>query len=208
MGYYTRVLSKHEEFPALDELAQPLAAEHPSYKLTLESGTEEEWESLLLSGHDGVEVALLERNPVAEGSIGQDEIAEFLEETRDCRPESGVEWLADYLAEVKTVYSFQHLQGSETEDGGNALHALRTALWERGDAIIQADREGFTNEDGYHIVWQFSDSVSGPWNMAVLQEGTWRQFRMDLGDPFHRSAFLSGEVPDDLDIMRTTRSRD
>ena len=208
MSYYTRVLSKLEEYPSLDELAQSISAEHPYYKLTLEAGTEEEWESLLLSGKDGVEVAVIERNPVYDGSVGQDEIADFLEDLRDCRPESGVEWLTDYLAEVKTIYAFQHLQGSETEDGGNALHALRTALWERGDAIIQADLEGFTNEEGYQIVWQFSDTVSGPWNMAVLQEGTWHHFRMDLGDPDHRAAFLRGEVPDDLATVRTSRARD
>jgi hypothetical protein len=208
MGYYTRVLSKQEEFPALAELAQSIASEHPDYKLTLEDGTEEDWESLLLSGNDGVEVAVIERNPVTEGSIGQDDITEFLEETHDCKPESGVEWLADYLAEVKTIYAFQHLQGSETEDGGNALHALRATLWERGDAIIQADLEGFTNEDGYQIVWQFSDSVSGPWNMGVLQDGVWHHFSMDLGDPDHRAAFLRGEVPDDLAKVRTSRSRD
>jgi hypothetical protein len=208
LSYYTRVLSKQEEFPSLDELAQSIAAEHPYYKLTLETGTEEEWESLLLSGKDGVEVAVIERNPVFDGSVGQDEIADFLEDIRDCKPETGVEWLTDYLAEVKTVYAFQHLQGSETEEGGNALHALRTALWERGDAIIQADLEGFTNEEGYQIVWQFSDTVSGPWNMAVLQEDTWHHFRMDLGDPDHRAAFLKGEVPDDLATVRTSRARD
>jgi hypothetical protein len=201
-------LSKLEEYPSLDELAQSISAEHPYYKLTLEAGAEEEWESLLISGKDGVEVAVIERNPVYDGSVGQDEIADFLEDLRDCKPESGVEWLTDYLAEVKTIYAFQHLQGSETEDGGNALHALRTALWERGDAIIQADLEGFTNEEGYQIVWQFSDTVSGPWNMAVLQEGTWHHFRMDLGDPDHRAAFLRGEVPDDLATVRTSRARD
>jgi hypothetical protein len=208
LSYYTRVLSKLGEYPSLDELAQTISAEHPYYKLTLEAGAEEEWESLLLSGKDGVEVAVIERNPVYDGSVGQDEIADFLEDLRDCKPESGVEWLTDYLAEVKTIYAFQHLQGSETEDGGNALHALRTALWERGDAIIQADLEGFTNEEGYQIVWQFSDTVSGPWNMAVLQEGTWHHFRMDLGDPDHRAAFLRGEVPDDLATVRTSRARD
>lgn len=207
MPYYTRVLSKQEEFSALDELALSIRADHPDFRLTLEDGTEEEWESLLLSSKDGVEVAVIERNPVDEGSIGQDEIAEFVEDLRDCKPESGVEWLAEYLAEVKIIYAFQHLQGSETEDGGNALHALRTALWERGDAIIQADGEGFTNEEGYHIVWQFSDSVSGPWNMAVLQEGTWHHFRMDLGDPDHRAAFFRGEVPDDLATVRPSRER-
>ena len=208
MPYYTRVLSKDEEFPSFEELAQLIRSEHPEYKLTIEEGSEEEWETLLLSGTDEVEVALLERNPVDEGSLGQDEIAEFIEDTRDCKPESGVQWLAEYLAEVKMIYAFQHLQGAELVEGGNALQALRSALWERGDAIIQADSEGFTNEDGYHIVWQFSDSVSGPWNMGILQDGTWLHFTMDLGDPDHREAFLSGEVPDDLSVIRASGLKD
>jgi hypothetical protein len=198
VGYYTRVLSKDEEIPSFEELAQLIRAEHPEYRLTIEERNEEGWDTLLLSGIDEVEVALIERNPVMDGSVGQDEIADFIEDIQDCRPKSGVQWLENYLASVKTVYAIQHLQGSETEEGSNALHAVRSALWERGDAIIQADDEGFTNENGYHIVWQFSDSVSGPWKMGVLQDGVWRQFSMDLGDPKHRNAFLKGTVPDDL----------
>ncbi len=204
MGYYTRVLSKDEEFPPFEELAELLHAGHPGYKLSIEEGSDEAWETLLLCGDDEVEVALIERNPVTDGSVGQDEIADFLEDLQDCKPESGVQWLAEYLTEVKTIYAFQHLQGSNTVEGGNALHALRSALWERGDAIIQADGEGFTNEDGYHIVWQFSDSVSGPWNMGILQDGIWHHFRMDLGDPDHRAAFLNGEVPPDLSEIQTS----
>jgi hypothetical protein len=106
------------------------------------------------------------------------------------------------------IYAFQHLQGAETVEGGNALHALRSALWERGEAIIQADNEGFTNEDGYHIVWQFSDSVSGPWNMGILQDGVWYHFTMDLGDSDHRFAFLNGEVPSDLTAVLALGSQD
>ena len=198
MGYYSRVLSKDEEFPSFEELALMIREQHPEFRLSIEEGTEEEWEILLLSGLDEVEVALIERNPVWDGSIGQDEIADFLEDLQDCKPNSGVRWLEDYLTEVKSIYAFQHLQGAEMVDGGNALHALRSALFERGDAIIQADNEGFTNEDGFHIVWQFSDSVSGPWNMGVLQDGVWQHFSMDLGDPDHRAAFLKGMVPGDL----------
>lgn len=200
MPYSTRVLSKDSDFPPFDELAQWVRAEHPEFKLTVEDGDEEDWATLLLSGNDEVEVALLERIPV----IDSDELSEFTEELDDCRPETGVAWLKDYLAEVRTVFAFQHLQGADTEDGSNTLHALRTHLWERGDAILQADLEGFTNEDGYHVVWQFSDSVSGPWNMAVLQDDTWYHFTMDLGDPEHRAAFLNGEVPTDLSAIRAS----
>jgi hypothetical protein len=200
LSYYTRVLSKDEAFPPFDELAQWLRTEHPDYKLTVEDGDEEEWNSLLLSGNDDVEVALLERIPV----FDEAELSDFIEDLEDCKPDTGVAWLKEYLAEVKTVYAFQHLQGAETVDGSNALHALRAHLWERGDAIIQADNEGFTNEEGFHIVWQFSDSVSGPWNMGVFQDGTWHHFKMDLGDPDHRAAFLSGEMPGDLSAIRVT----
>lgn len=204
MGYYTRVLSKQEDFPSFEELSEFIRAEHSSCKLSIEEGTEENWESLLLSTDDEVEIALLERLPVEDGSLGQDQIADFLEDTQECKPESGVEWLHEFLAEVKTIYAFQHLQGDETVDGSNALHGLRTHLWERGDAILQADGEGFTNEEGFHIVWQFSDSVTGPWNMGVLQDGTWLHFQMDLGDPDHRKAFLHGEMPSDLTLIRQT----
>jgi hypothetical protein len=55
---------------------------HPDYKLTIESGEEDEWETLLLSSNDEVEVAVIERNPVYDGSTGQDEIADFLEDSR------------------------------------------------------------------------------------------------------------------------------
>ena len=207
MAYYTRVLSKDESLPSFEELARLVSDAHPDFKLTVESGDEEDWESLLISGNDEVEVAVIERNPVEIGSVGQDDIAEFLDETRDCKPESGVAWLKDYLAEVKTVYAFQHLQGADTDEGGSVLHALRSALWERGDAIIQADGEGFTNEDGYHVVWQFSDSVSGPWNMGVYKDNLWYHFKMDLGDPDHRAAFMAGEVPEDLSAIPIAGSR-
>jgi len=198
MPYFTRVLSQEEDFPSFEDLAALVRDGHPDCKLTLESGDAQDWESLLLATTDEVEIAVLERNPVDDGSTGQDEIADLLEDMQDCKPESSVQWLDGFLSEVKTVYTFQHLQGAETVDGGNALHALRSHLWERGDAILQADGEGFTNEEGYHILWQFSDDVSGPWNMGVYKDDLWHHFKMDLGDPGHRAAFLAGEVPDDL----------
>jgi hypothetical protein len=208
MPYYTRVLSKQDDFPLFDEVADLIRSEHPQFKLHLEEGSEEDWETLLLAGEDEVEIALIERNPVYDGSVGQDEIADFLEDLRDCKPESGVAWLTEYLAEVKTIYALQHLQGADTEEGSNVVHALRSALWERGESIIQADLEGFTNEEGFHIVWQFADTVSGAWNMAILQDETWSHFKMDLGDPDQRAAFLRGEVPPDVASVQLARKED
>jgi len=201
---FTRVLSRLDEYPSFEEMADLIHDEHPSCRLSLEEGDEEEWEILLLSGEDNLEIALVERNSVYSGSLGQDEISDFLEDLQDCKPGSGVDWLRDYLSTVKTIYTFQPLHGADTEEGSSALHGLRSALWERGESIIQADNEGFTNEEGFHIVWQSSDTVSGPWNMGIFKDGIWHHFKMDLGDPDHRAAFLEGEVPDDLTAVRAS----
>jgi hypothetical protein len=37
--------------------------------------------------------------------------------------------------------------------------------------------------------------VQGSWWMAVLEQGQWRHFEMDLGDRQHRAAFLQGQIP-------------
>ena len=58
---------------------------------------------------------------------------------------------------------------------------------------------GFSNEDGYHVLWQFSDDVDGDWWMAVLQDGAWQRFKMDLGNESQRLAFKKGEVPDGVE---------
>ena len=104
-----------KSLPPFDELAQFIRAEHPDYQVdNRRRQRKRNGRALLLSGNDEVEVALIERNPVTDGSIGQDEIAEFIEDIQDCKPKSGVQWLEEYLASVRTIYSFQHLQGSET----------------------------------------------------------------------------------------------
>jgi hypothetical protein len=69
------------------------------------------------------------------------------------------------------------------------------SIWARGGAILQADGEGFSNEDGHHILWQFHDNVSGPWWMAVLQGDKWVPFKMELGNREQRVAFFEGRVP-------------
>lgn len=213
MGYTTRVLSKLQEAPDFEALAAWVRQEHAGCRLSIEQrednyGEEVEaerkgWETLLLATDDEVEIALLELCPVYDGSTGEDEIADLLEDTREARPESARAWVAEYLADVKTVYCFRHLPGADSDLGSAALHGLRSLLWERGEAILQADHEGFTNEEGYNILWQFADTVSGAWNMAVLEEGTWHHFLMDLGDPEQREAFWRGEAP--LDALRQRR---
>lgn len=154
------------------------------------------WEQLVLSHKSGQEIAIVEKNPVVEGQLGADELQEFIDEVPDCKPESAATWLQHYLPTVKVIYAFQLLNGTDVEDGWTPLRRLYDAVWEHAGGILQSDGEGFSDEEGYTILWQFSDRVTGTWNMGVIKDGRWLHFAMDLGNEQHRKAFLSGEVPD------------
>lgn len=195
MGYYTRVLTRRPDCPSFESLVAALREKWPEMVLSLEDGSQSEWTGLLLAHSDGPEVAAIERNVVAPGTLGADELTEFVDKVESGQPSSAVPWLTSFLKSVKTIYAFQHLSGTQRDSGDEALRSISQAIWTRGDAILQADGEGFSNEDGYHILWQFSDTVSGPWWMAVLQGDHWVRFQMELGNPEHRRAFLEGRVP-------------
>jgi hypothetical protein len=93
--------------------------------------------------------------------------------------------------------AIQILSGSDRDDGWDSTHAIQEEIRDSVGGIFQADHEGFSNEDGDHILWEFDDSVTGPWNMAVLgPDGDWIPFEMELGDRRQREAFWAGEVPD------------
>jgi hypothetical protein len=190
MGYYIRVLGKNLDNISLDALrkvSQPavLHAEEDS----------DAWEQLVLSYKSGQEIALIEKNPVMAGQLGADELQEFIDEVSDHKPKSAAVWLQQFLPGVKVIYAFQLLNGTDVDDRWTPLHRVYNAVWEHAGGILQADGEGFSNEQGHTILWQFSETVKGKWKMGVLKDGRWVHFEMDLGNEQHRSAFLGGEVP-------------
>ncbi len=128
MGYYTRVLTAKEDCIPVNELKSALAKGRHKATIEVEAGDEVEWEQIVLRHPDGLEIASIERNPVTEGSLGAEEIDEFLAELDDAKPKSGAGWLRSYLPKVKCIYVFQHLSGSEKKNGFEILSAVRNAV--------------------------------------------------------------------------------
>ncbi len=193
MGYYIRVLALKTRIPPLTELRRLLP---PSQELNLVEGEESSWSELLLQHKGGIEIAVIERNPVLRGELGGDELNEFIQEVGDEKPESASKWLGQFLPKVKVIYAFRLLSGTEEDKGWDGVRALQGHLWGEMGGILQADLEGFSNEDGYHILWQFQRDHEGPWKMAVLgPHGEWIAFEMDLGNADHKESFLNGRVP-------------
>lgn len=193
MGYYIRVLT-----PRFDSVARStLERNVQSFGATVtsENANESIWDQLVVRNSAGEDVCVVERNEVTPASMAEEEIGEFQDEIATCYPTSAANWLQSFLHSVHVIYAFQVLSGTYAEKGWEILGAVKAAVLNSVGGIIQADNEGFTNEEGYHILWQFSDDVSGDWWMAVLKDGEWQKFKMDLGDQAHRLAFKAGEVP-------------
>ncbi|NTG47551.1 hypothetical protein G6M04_09200 [Agrobacterium rhizogenes] len=192
MPYYTRILTpSRKPIPSskLGDAIRPLGARLDGEVDSLI------WEELEAIDINGRLVVRVERNEVFDGSLAQGEVEDFKGEIAECKPTSASEWLCQYLSSVVTIYVFQIFVDVNDSDSGEIVGTLRDKIWGTVGGIIQADGEGFTNEDGYHILWQFSDRVTGDWWMATLYEGNWKKFKIDLGNDLHRSAFQSGAVP-------------
>lgn len=193
MANHIRVLAESDQKPLLGELRKVLG---DAFDIAIEEGDEQNWSQLVLKHKDGQEIALIERDPVAPGELGQQELDELSDEMKDSKPARAVEWLRHYFSHVKVVYQMQPLSGTQVNDGISAVLRAQAYFWKKFGGILQADNEGFSNREGYHVLWQFHGPQQGELEAAVMDEsGNWSGFVMDAGDPEQVAAFLRGEVP-------------
>lgn len=194
MGYFIRVLGIYEDAVRLDELEAALEEEG----LTASIGADhhdDPWSVIEVETAGGLKLAQIEKNFVFPGCLAQAELDEFRVLIREHQPLSAVNWLDSYFDRIKIVYAFRILDGALIDDNLEIVNALKRAIWGKSGGLVQNDLEGFSNDEGFHILWQFPDDITGDKYCAVLDNGVWVRFRMDLGDPFQRMAFWAGEVP-------------
>ena len=197
MGYYVRVLGTSNPNIHIDELIAKLSTEG----LTAEFGidqteTPENWTAIGVTNSNGDDLIDIERNPVIDGDLGKKELDEFRIEVKNYRPTSAAKWLDRFFDKVKVIYAFRLLDAATDDGNFPIVNSVRATIWNKTGGILQADNEGFSNENGYHILWQFSDSVRGEWSCAVKNFwGQWTNFKMDLGDINQREDFFKGNLP-------------
>jgi hypothetical protein len=71
---------------------------------------------------------------------------------RDEKPASAARWLSEFLPRVRVIYALQLLSGTDVADGWTGVRTIQGRLRNKSGGILQADMEGFSNEDGYHIL--------------------------------------------------------
>lgn len=197
MGYYIRVLGITDPNIHIDELIKGLSNDGLTAKFDLDpTERPDNWTVISVANSEGEELMQIERNLIIEGEFGQEELEEFREDIKDCKPNSAVKWLDKYFDKVKVIYAFQLLNAAMEDQNFEVVGSIKATIWNKLGGLLQADNEGFSNEDGYHILWQFADNVTGDWSMAVKNIfGKWTNFKMDLGDKKQREEFWLGKVP-------------
>jgi hypothetical protein len=196
MGYRIRILGKELTSVPLDVLQE---AANPA---VLEGDGDDDWHALILKHSSGVPIAFIEKNLVKDGELGGEELKQFSREMSYHKPDSAGSWLKEYFPRVKVIYSFQLLSGTELDRGFDLMHKVYRTLWRHAGGISQADQEGFSNERGHTILWQFGEHVTGLQKVGVLaKDGYWAHFVMDLGNEEHRHAFWRGEVPFGVELL-------
>lgn len=194
MGYFIRVMGIYDDAISVQELEKALKEDGLVASIDADQ-RDDPWSVIDVEAPDGLKLAQIEKNLVFPGCLAQLELDEFRVLIREHQPLSAVLWLDQYFDRIKVVYAMRILDGALIDDHFEIVHSLKRAIWGKSGGLLQNDLEGFSNDEGFHILWQFPDDVTGDKYCAVLDDGVWVRFRMDLGDAFQRMAFWAGEVP-------------
>ena len=190
MSYFVRLLTPSLKVVPFTDLMLDVES------VKLASGMADSWEKIEINNPEGSIVAILERKLVSPGSPAETTLAELKSSVDRSFPLSARQWIKQYLSRVKTVYSFELLTDNISQNSWPVLGRVQNLLKDAAGGIIQADNEGFYNENGDYILWQMYEGAAGTIPAAVLNEnGEWATFSLRLKDKLAVDNFKQGIVP-------------
>jgi hypothetical protein len=190
MSYFVRLLTPSIKVVPFTDLMLDVES------VKLAAGMADSWEKIEINNPEGSPVSILERILVSPGSPAETKLAELKSLVDRSYPVSARQWIKQYLSKVKTVYSFDLLTDNISQNSWPVLGRVQNLLKDAVSGIIQADNEGFYNENGDYILWQMYEGAVGTIPAAVLNEnGEWIRFTLRLKDEMAVENFKQGVVP-------------
>jgi hypothetical protein len=182
------------------DFVREISAEDDPQQAELVVGKPKDWRQISVTYPDGSWSFDFERYTVGgPGQWGED-LGFFRGWLGVVEPSVNTQWLFQYLARVQTVYMFR-CSNSAPQSSLDLVNEIVDSLRHDDEnvgghsGVLYAELEGWSNEDGQHLTWEFSDRVSGLWWMALRRDEGWESFQMDRGNRDHRNAFKAGKVP-------------
>jgi hypothetical protein len=167
--------------------------------LELETGTEQDWECLLLKRRNGAEIARIHYCKVVPFGPGRETILECVKGVQGKEPIGAADWLVNHLRRVQMFYVFHPLNGARIDQGWREIEAVAGYLWSEHMGVFEIG-EGFTNEWGYYILFQNGAAAGIRWAGLLQPSGDWIHFKIDLGDKKQREAFSHGTLPEGVEL--------
>jgi hypothetical protein len=190
MSYYVRLLTAAEKTVPFNEI------EKQGNSLKLVSGSDALWEKIEIYEPADNLISVVERLPLSSGDTGQTTLAQLKSAVDNSYPLNAREWLKEYLSAVKTIYSFQLIGENITKEGWPVMGRVQNLLKDTLTGIVQADNEGFYNEEGDYILWQMYAGAAGTIPAATLDEkGQWISAQLRLDDDRAIEQFKQGLPP-------------
>lgn len=142
--------------------------------------------------------ATIERNPVGPGTLGAEEVAEFLDTIELGGPPSACRWLEDFLESVRAIYAIRIYPDRMKESplAFESVYEVRTTVHKIVGGIGRWGDIGYTNEHDRLIWCHRSRNLQGMTAAAILDEvtGRWIDIIVDLDDDREFKAFVNGDV--------------
>lgn len=170
----------------------------------IESDQEEEpgdWQELTLyldGGEPVVDILKLTSGTPQFDEAIEETVRGLLDAPKPILPANAVRWLCQYMKRVQVIYNFSPLAALDSELGWELFDTVWTRVRKEIPGIVYCQGEGFTNEEGSQITYEFTNALSGEVRAAVLSEDgvTWQDFDLDLSSAEDRSSFEQGRLPD------------
>lgn len=190
MSYYVRLLTAAEKTVPFSEIKEQ------GNNIKLADGSDASWDKIKIYEPVDNLIAVVERQPVSAGSAVEDALSQLKTVLAESYPVNSREWLSQYLSKVKTIYSFQLLAENITKNGWPVMGRVQNLLKDNLTGIVQADNEGFYNEDGDYILWQMYEGAAGAIPAATMDEnGEWISYQLRLDDARAIEQFKQGIPP-------------
>jgi hypothetical protein len=190
MSYYVRLLTAAEKTVPFSEI------EKQGNYFKLVSGSSALWDKIEIYEPENNMISVMERLPLSAGGPAETTMAQLKSAVGNSYPVNAREWLRKYLSTVKTIYTFQLLAENITKDGWPVMGRVQNLLKDTLTGIIQADNEGFYNEDGDYILWQMYAGAAGTIPVATLDaSGEWIAYQLRLDDDLATDQFKQGLPP-------------
>lgn len=203
MAYSIRILGKVNPVITIDDIHAKLAEENLQAEFNIQRGKGDNWIQVILRSKKGTDLVLIEKTDIEPGARGEEQMQAFKDAVYGDKPDNAAAWLINYFDTIKVVYTFEMLSPEITEENyWDIVTELKMLFWDSTLGIFQGDHEGFSNEDGFLILWHFNENAQGPRYVGTLDEnGEWVNYEIDLDNPQQRTQFLAGKLPDNIERL-------